>query len=324
MGTGDWNDGMNRVGAGGKGESVWVAWFQIVCLHWFAEVAERRGDVERTTVCRERVEHLRAAIEEHAWDGAWYRRAYFDDGTPLGTAGAKECAIDSIAQSWSVLSAAADPDRQRQAIASAVEHLVRRDDRLILLLTPPFGAGNLQPGYIKGYLPGVRENGGQYTHAAVWLVQAVAELGQGGEAYGLFDLLNPVRHADTAERVRRYLVEPYVVAADVYGVAPHVGRGGWTWYTGSAGWLYRAGLESLLGFTRRGEHLVLNPRIPSSWNGFSIEYRFGKTTYRIRIENPRGVEKGVARVWLDGQEVSAREVRLVDDGSSHEVRAEMG
>ena len=256
MGTGDWNDGMNRVGAEGRGESVWVAWFLIATLRAFADAAEARGDADRAARSRRSAESLRVAVEQHAWDGGWYLRAFFDDGTPLGSARNDECQIDSIAQSWAVISGAADPDRARRALEAVDERLVRREDGLILLFDPPFDAGPLDPGYIKGYLPGIRENGGQYTHAATWVVLAFARLGRGRTAFELFNLLNPIRHADSPEAVDRYKVEPYVVAADVYGRAPHVGRGGWTWYTGSASWLYRVALEAILGFRRAGDRLT--------------------------------------------------------------------
>jgi cyclic beta-1,2-glucan synthetase len=324
MGTGDWNDGMNRVGVGGRGESVWLAWFQFVCLHQFADLADRRGETAHAQVWRERANTLRKAAEEHAWDGRWYRRAYFDDGTPLGSASNDECRIDSLAQTWAVLSRAAEPDRARQAMASVMEHLVRRQDKLIQLLEPPFDKGNLQPGYIKGYVPGVRENGGQYTHAAVWVVQATALLGHGGEAFALFDLLNPICHTETPDRTNVYRVEPYVIAADVYGVAPHTGRGGWTWYTGSAAWYYRAGLETILGFHKEGSRLRVQPCIPAEWKEFEIVYRHGHTQYRIAVRNPHGVESGVKGVWLDGAPQPKGVIELVDDGGTHEVAVEMG
>jgi len=324
MGIGDWNDGMNRVGAGGKGESVWDAWFQIVILRRFAEIAEGRGQSDRAKDYRERAERLRTAVEEQAWDGRWYRRAYFDDGTPLGSAENDECRIDSLAQTWAVLSGAGDPERTRQAMAAVDALLVRPDERLILLFTPPFDRGPLQPGYIKGYVPGIRENGGQYTHAAAWVVQATALLGWGSRAVALFDLLNPINHSATPEAVAKYKVEPYVVAADVYGVPPHVGRGGWTWYTGSAGWLYRAGLESILGFRLEGDRLRLEPCIPALWPGYEITYRRGSTTYHIKVENPRGVERGVAGVTLDGEPCPEGSVHLADDGRTHEVVVGMG
>jgi cyclic beta-1,2-glucan synthetase len=348
MGTGDWNDGMNRVGAGGNGESVWVGWFLVTILRQFAELTERLAEGnpksqirnpktadsdlgfgisdfrQRAAWCREKAEALRAALEEHAWDGGWYRRAYFDDGTPLGSAQNDECQIDSIVQSWSVISGGADPERAHMAMSAVEERLVRGDDKLILLFTPPFDQGKLQPGYIKGYVPGIRENGGQYTHAAVWVVQATALLGRGTRAMELFDLLNPILHAATPEDAARYRVEPYVVAADVYSQAPHTGRGGWTWYTGSASWLYRVALETMLGFEKRGTTLRLNPCIPATWPRYEIDYRHGSATYHITIENPQGVERGVQSVTVDGQALADGVIQLADDGRAHEVRVVMG
>ncbi|MCS6852425.1 MAG: glycosyl transferase family 36 [Gemmataceae bacterium] len=324
MGTGDWNDGMNRVGAGGKGESVWVGWFLVTILNEFALLAERRGDVARAAWCRERADALRQAIETHAWDGGWYRRAYFDDGTPLGSADNDECQIDSLPQTWAVISRVANPERAQQAMAAVEQRLVRSADRLILLFTPPFDRGTLQPGYVKGYVPGIRENGGQYTHAAAWVVWATALLGRGSRAVELFGLLNPIRHAQTPADVNRYRVEPYVVAADVYSQPPHTGRGGWTWYTGSAGWLYRVALESILGFQRRGTTLRLDPCIASHWGGFEITYRHHSASYRIRVENPHGVERGVQSMTLDGQPADPAGMPLADDGRLHEVRVVLG
>ena len=324
MGCGDWNDGMNLVGAGGKGESVWVAWFQILVRTQFAAVAERRGEVERAAQLRSQALQLRAAVEEHAWDGEWYLRAWFDNGTPLGSHVNDECRIDSLPQSWSVLSAAGEPGRSVTAVNSAIAHLVDRHSRLVKLFEPPFDQGPLQPGYIKGYLPGIRENGGQYTHAAIWLVQALARLGRGEEAHALWRMLSPISHTDTAAALARYRVEPYVVAADVYGVSPHVGRGGWTWYTGSASWLYRAAVETLLGLTRRGSELSFDPRVPAKWSSFEVEYRQGRSIYRCRVENPDGAERGVKEVTVDGRPMPAQSVQLVDDGATHEVRVILG
>ncbi len=322
MGTGDWNDGMNKVGAGGKGESVWDGWFQIVILHRFADLAEAHGDADRARRYRDQAERLRIAIEEHAWDGHWYLRAWFDDGTPLGSAQNDACRIDSLTQSWAVLSGVADPERARQAMAAVDEHLVRQADGLIQLFAPPFDKGPLQPGYIKGYVPGIRENGGQYTHAATWVVQAFALLGQGDRAVELFGLLNPIHHSASPEAVERYKVEPYVVVADVYSDPPHTGRGGWTWYTGSAGWLYRVGLEAILGFHLRGTKLVLDPHIARKWPSYEITYRHRSATYHIAVENPQGVESGVSRVVVDGQEGAS--IELADDGGRHEVRVTLG
>ena len=324
MGTGDWNDGMNRVGSGGKGESVWNSWFLITALRDFAKIAELRGDPERARTCMDRAEGLRASVETNAWDGQWYRRAYFDDGAVLGSSSNEECQIDSIAQSWAAISGVADPDRARQALEAVDQRLVHDKDGVILLFTPPFDKGKLQPGYIKGYVPGVRENGGQYTHAATWLVLAAAIEGRGQRAFELFDLLNPVKHATDPESVNRYKVEPYVVAADIYGRPPHTGRGGWTWYTGSASWLFRVGLEAILGFHLRGEHLTIDPRIPASWPGFEIAYRHRSSRYRIVVENPAGVEHGVSSATLDGQATDPASIALVDDGRDHELVARMG
>ena len=324
MGTGDWNDGMNKVGAKGQGESVWNAWFQAAILRDFAAVAAARHDEARVTLCRERAEKLLHAVEDHAWDGGWYLRAFFDDGTPLGSHRNDECQIDSLAQTWAVMCGGADPVRAEHAVRAAEERLVRWNDRLILLFDPPFDNGTLQPGYIKGYVPGIRENGGQYTHAAAWLVEAVAQLGRGGDAHALFELLNPINLALTPESVAQYRIEPYVMAGDVYGRPPHTGRGGWSWYTGSASWLYRIGVETLLGFRKQGDRLRIDPRIPAAWQSFTIRYRHGSSSYQIVVENPHGVEAGVAKVELDGKSVPDGEILLGDDGQMHQVRVEMG
>jgi cyclic beta-1,2-glucan synthetase len=324
MGTGDWNDGMNRVGAGGKGESVWLAWFLLTILPRIEDIAASRNDTATVELCRSHAARLRQAVEENAWDGQWYRRAYFDDGTPLGSAQNDECKIDSVAQTWAILSGASDSQRHSQALAAADQHLVRSADKLILLLDPPFDHGHLQPGYIKGYLPGIRENGGQYTHAATWMVQATALIRQGTHALELFDLLNPLRHSAKPDELARYKVEPYVIAGDVYGVAPHTGRGGWTWYTGSAAWFYRVALEDLLGFRLRGDHLDFEPCIARHWPRFEITYRHHSALYLIIVENPQQVEHGVAALWLDGAVVQGRSIPLADDGREHEVRLVLG
>ncbi|MBY0523380.1 MAG: glycosyl transferase family 36 [Gemmataceae bacterium] len=323
MGTGDWNDGMNRVGVEGKGESVWNGWFLLSCLNRFAEFAEARSDVEWADTCRTQAEQLRAAIEDHGWDGAWYRRAYFDDGTPLGSTQNDECRIDSIVQSWAVISGMADPARAHSALEAIGTHLVRPEEGLILLFTPPFDSGRLEPGYIKGYVPGIRENGGQYTHAATWVVQAAALLGQGTRAMELVNLLNPIRHTD-AEHLSTYRGEPYVLAADVYSEPPHVGRGGWTWYTGSAGWLYRVVLEAILGFQLRGTRLSLSPCIPARWPSFRITYRYASATYQFTVENPKGTEYGVQSVIVDGKPSAQPWIDLADDNRTHDVRILMG
>ncbi len=325
MGTGDWNDGMNRVGEAGQGESIWLGWFLHASLTAFAPLADARGESARAVVWRRHADALAEALEQ-AWDGDWYRRAYFDDGTPLGSAWSDECRIDSIAQSWSAISGAAGPGRAAQAMAAVEKILIRRRDGLALLFTPPFDRTELDPGYIKGYPPGIRENGGQYTHAAAWSVIAFAMLGDGDKAWTLFSTLNPVTHAMTREAVHRYKVEPYVAAADLYSVPPHVGRGGWTWYTGSAGWMYRAGLEWILGFRLRGTELLLDPCIPKSWPSFGITFRYHSATYDIRVENPQGVCRGIIRSELDGVVLPDHQVRipLVDDGVGHRVRIVLG
>ena len=325
IGHGDWNDGMNRVGHEGRGESVWLAWFLHTALAAFARCADARGEDERAARWRAHAEALRQAIERHAWDGGWYRRAYFDDGTPLGSAEGAECRIDSIAQSWAVLSHAADPARAAQAMAAVEQHLVRPDPGLVLLFTPPFDRAPLDPGYIKGYPPGVRENGGQYTHAAVWVVMATAALGHGDRAAALFSMLNPINRARTPADVERYQVEPYVIAADVYAEPPHVGRGGWTWYTGSAGWMYRAGLESILGVTVRGSTLYLSPCIPRQWPAYEVRLRHRSARYDIRVENPNGATGGITAIELDGAALAPdAAIPLVDDSATHQVRVVLG
>ena len=274
---------------------------------------------------RLQVSALKAALERDGWDGGWYRRAYFDDGTPLGSATNSECRIDSIAQSWGVISGAAERGRGARAMDAVEQQLVRRPDGLILLLSPPFDHTSLDPGYIKGYVPGIRENGGQYTHAAVWTVIAFAALGDGDKAGELFRMLNPIKRTASRAGVQRYKVEPYVVAGDVYAEPPHVGRGGWTWYTGSAGWLYRAGMEWILGFRVRGTTLSVDPCVPRSWHSYSVNFRYRSTRYRITVENPRGVTRGIARTELDGKpQPNSANISLVDDGAEHEVLIVLG
>jgi cyclic beta-1,2-glucan synthetase len=324
MGTGDWNDGMNLVGREGKGESVWLGWFLYGVLDGFIPFCEARDQQERASGYRRHMQELKKALEEQGWDGDWYRRAYFDDGTPLGSASNDECRIDSIAQSWGVISGAADPRRAARAMASAETHLVRKGDGVVLLFTPPFDRTALEPGYVKGYVPGVRENGGQYTHAALWLLIAYGMLGEGDQAGDLMSLLNPISHSSTRAGMHRYKVEPFVVAADVYSMPPHVGRGGWTWYTGSAGWMYQAAIGTILGFQLRGERFEINPCIPKAWREYEISFRTGSTLYRIRVENPNGVCRGIASLEVDGIAQSASAINIVDDGESHLVRVVLG
>ncbi len=324
IGAGDWNDGMNRVGHGGAGESVWLAWFLISALSQFVGYAKQRGQQERAHVWSAHIDKLKVAVEANAWDGAWYRRAYFDDGTPLGSASNAECRIDSIAQSWSILSGAAEPARARRAMEAVEEYLIRPGDDLILLFQPPFDKTTLDPGYIKGYLPGVRENGGQYSHAAIWLSMAYARLGNGDRATQLFAMLNPINHACTRTGVHRYKVEPYVIAADIYAEPPHVGRGGWTWYTGSAGWMYRAGVESILGLMVRGNTLEFDPCIPRDWKSYKIFYKHKTAEYEITVVNPTGVSRGIAYLELDEVRISSHAIPLQDDGTRHQIKVTLG
>ena len=319
MGSGDWNDGMNLVGIHGKGESVWLAFFLYGVLIEFAGLAAARGDRVFAERCRQEAAEVSSAVERNAWDGAWYRRAYFDDGSPLGSSENSECQIDSIAQSWAVLSGAGDAERSRLAMKALDERLVRRDRGLVQLLDPPFDKGDLNPGYIKGYLPGVRENGGQYTHAAIWATMAFARLGDNQRAWELFTMINPVNHAKSATAMATYKVEPYVVAADVYAVAPHIGRGGWTWYTGSAGWMYRLITESLLGLKLEVDRLHFAPCLPAGWKGYKMHYRYRETVYHIAIV--QGVEEGIT---IDGAAHEGPSIPLVDDGRDHVVEVRLG
>jgi cyclic beta-1,2-glucan synthetase len=300
MGCGDWNDGMNLVGKEGRGESVWLAWFLLENLELFAGLARDRNDQEFAELCSSQAAQLRSNIEAQAWDGAWYRRAYFDDGTPLGSSSNDECQIDSISQSWAVISKGGDPLRARQAMMAVDQRLVRRDKQIIQLLDPPFDTSDLEPGYIKGYIPGVRENGGQYTHAAIWTTMAFAMMGDTQRAWEFFALLNPVNHGSTADAIERYKVEPYVMCADIYGVSPHTGRGGWTWYTGAAGWMYRLTVETLLGLQLEVDHLRIAPCVPADWKSYKIHYRYRETVYHITVRRIGEQSGQVIRVTLDG------------------------
>jgi cellobiose phosphorylase len=323
IGSGDWNDGMNRVGHQGRGESVWLGWFLSKILQEFAAIARVRGDLDRARRWRAERERLASSLEL-SWDGEWYRRAYFDDGSPLGSAQQAECRIDSISQSWAVLSGTAPQRRAEMAMDAVRGQLVRRDAKVIQLLTPPFDQSPLDPGYIKGYVPGVRENGGQYTHAALWAVMAIARLGSGDEAVELFHMLNPVNHTRLRADAERYKVEPYVVAADVYTHPMHIGRGGWTWYTGSAAWMYRLGVESILGLRRRGDCFRVVPCVPASWSRYQMRVRHGSTTYEITVENPARRNRGVALTELDGVALDDTTISMKDDGGTHQVRIVMG
>jgi len=323
MGCGDWNDGMNRVGHMGKGQSVWLAFFLFENLKQFSALARSRNDHEFANRCDSEAARLRANIERAGWDGQWYRRAYFDNGQPLGSAGNEECQIDSIAQSWSVLSGAGDPERSRIALQSVDQRLVRRESRLIQLLDPPFDKSSPDPGYIMGYVPGVRENGGQYTHAAIWTIMALAQMGDHDRAWELLNMINPIHHGSTASRIATYKVEPYVIAADVYAVAPHTGRGGWTWYTGSASWMYRLMLESLLGFQRQADQLGFKPCLPADWKSYKVHYRYQDTLYHITILQPEPAQS-VQRVVVDGVQQASTTITLHNDLQEHQVEVELG
>ncbi|MEQ1592557.1 MAG: glucoamylase family protein [Thiobacillaceae bacterium] len=333
MGCGDWNDGMNLVGRDGKGESVWLAWFLYDNLQQFARLARSRDDADFAEMCTSQAALLRSNIEAHAWDGEWYRRAYFDDGTPLGSSSNEECQIDSISQSWAIISGGGDPARSIQAMDAVDKHLVRRDAQLIQLLEPPFDTSDLEPGYIKGYVPGVRENGGQYTHAAIWAATAFAMLGDKARAWELFGMLNPIHHGSQPAEIECYKVEPYVMCADIYGAPPHTGRGGWTWYTGAAGWMYQLTVETLLGLHLEGDHLRIAPCIPANWEAYKIQYRFHDTFYHITIRRVGEKPEHVMRVTLDSVVIKSVGIEgagklqgmipLVDDRKDHLVEMEL-
>ncbi|MCE2575158.1 GH36-type glycosyl hydrolase domain-containing protein [Komagataeibacter sp. FNDCR2] len=324
MGTGDWNDGMNHVGAEGRGESVWLGWFLHTTLTTFIPLARARGDHTRAERWEAHARALAMALEE-TWDGDWYLRAYFDDGTPLGSHTAAECQIDAISQSWAVLSGVASLERAEHAMRSVMTRLVRPHDGLVLVLTPPFDTMEPDPGYIRGYPPGIRENGGQYTHAALWTVMAMAALGEGDRAHALFHMLNPINHARDPDDVARYRLEPYVVAADVYSCPPHVGRGGWSWYTGSAGWMQRVGVETILGIRIHGTQLLIDPCIPRDWPEFTLTVRWRTATYGITVRNPNQACRGISHVSVDGASITPTTILdMVDDGARHEITVTLG
>ncbi len=318
IGMGDWNDGLDRVGVKGKGESVWMAFFLHDVLIRFAEVARMKNDAMFADECESQAKQLKENIARHAWDGKWYKRAWFDDGTPLGSSISEECKIDSIAQSWSVLSGAGEPERSLTAMESAYQHLVKKEIGIIQLLEPPFDKSNVYPGYIKGYVPGVRENGGQYTHAAIWLIMAFAKLGDNKRVWELLDMINPVNHGKTADEIAVYKVEPYVIAADVYANESHAGRGGWTWYTGSAGWMYRLIVESFLGLKQEAGKLKLAPCIPKEWESFKIHYRFKTSIYHITVTQKTG--EPAMKVTVNGESQEDKMIWLKDDASEYDVQ----
>jgi cellobiose phosphorylase len=322
MGSGDWNDGMNKVGEAGKGESVWMGFFLYEVLMQFAEIARMKSDLSFAELCKKEAVQLQQSIERDGWDGQWYRRSYFDDGSPLGSATNTECQIDSIAQSWSVLSGAGAPERMRQAMEAVDSLLVHRDQKLIQLLDPPFDKCEMEPGYIKGYVPGVRENGGQYTHAAIWAAMAFAALRDNQRLWDLLSIINPINHARSPEEADIYKVEPYVVASDVYALFPHIGRGGWTWFTGSAAWMYRLILESLLGMSINMDKMSFDPCFPKEWKEFKISYLFRETIYKITVRQTNdGVEE--ASVTIDGFVKKDRTIQLVNDHQEHLVEVKI-
>ena len=322
IGSGDWNDGMNLVGEHGRGESVWLGFFLYEVLMRFKETARRYGDLSFSESCREEAAGVRRNIELNGWDGEWYRRAYFDDGSPLGSASNPECRIDSIAQSWAVLSGAGDAERSLMAMEAVDRHLVRRDHGLVQILDPPFDTSALNPGYIKGYVPGVRENGGQYTHAAIWAAMAFAALGDNRRAWELLPMINPINHSMSSETIAAYKVEPYAVAADVYALSPHTGRGGWTWYTGSAGWMYRLIVESLLGLKLEADRLNFEPCLPADWESYKVHYRYRETLYHITVVQIHSANEEIT-VAVDGVEQNEKAIPLVDDHRDHRVEVRM-
>lgn len=319
MGGGDWNDGMNKVGNEGKGESIWLAWFLSDILKKWCAICLNHKDAALSQRYNRLSNDLNLAIEKYGWDGNWYKRAYFDDGEELGSVNNLECKIDSLAQSWAVLSGSKNHERNRMAMAALENYLINRDEGIIKLLTPPFNNGKSEPGYIKGYVPGVRENGGQYTHAAAWAIAAFAKLGEGDKAFELFEMINPINHTRTNIEVGIYKTEPYVIDADVYGCVPHIGRGGWSWYTGSAGWMYQVGLNNILGFSREGQNLVINPCIPKKWREFSIQYTIDKSTYIIKVNNPEFLSYGESQISVNGTELKGNRIPIADIGGVYNV-----
>jgi cyclic beta-1,2-glucan synthetase len=322
IGSGDWSDGMTSVGNLGKGESVWLGWFLITILDDFSKICQKRDELELAKQYKSHARLLKKNLEASAWDGNWYLRAFFDDGTPLGSNQNEECKIDAIAQSWSVM-VGGDESRGRSAMQAVEKYLIDKNHKLSLLLDPPFDKTDLEPGYIKGYQPGVRENGGHYTHAAAWNVIAFSKLGEGEKAFELFKYLNPINHIDQPDGVSIYKTEPYAVAADIYA-GKYLGRGGWTWYTGAAGWMYRAMLENILGFNKRDSQLFIEPCVPRSWPEFRIDYRYGSTIYHITVQNPDGVSRGVRQIEIAGQILTKNRISLKDDGKAYQVLVIMG
>ncbi len=324
IGTGDWNDGMNNIGANGQGESIWLGWFLYSVLNSFADICESKGNIELKDTYLKHAENIRRANIENGWDGEWFRRAYFDNGKPVGSKENQECFIDSISQSWAIISGAVDGDKGDTIMESVDKHLVDKDEQMILLLTPPFQNTKPHPGYIQGYPAGIRENGGQYTHGVIWVVQAYTKLKNGDKAIEMYKMLNPINHTKTTEHVNNYKTEPYVMPADVYSNPQHYGRGGWSWYTGSAGWMYRVGIEDILGLKVSGDSFTFEPCIPHKWDGFQMTYRYKSTLYEVTVENPDGVSTGVKEIKLDDKSVSDKKINFVDDGETHTITVVLG
>lgn len=323
IGSGDWNDGFSTVGNKGEGESIWLGFFLCEVLNRFIPICEIKKDENKVLEYTKVQKELKKNLNIHGWDGRWYRRAYMDNGDILGSIQNEECKIDSIAQTWSVISGAGDNDKKYISLESLENYLVDKQNGIIKLLDPAFDKSSLEPGYIKAYLPGVRENGGQYTHSAVWLVIAEAILGFGDKAAEYFRMINPIEHTKTKEAVNRYKVEPYVIAADVYGVGNLTGRGGWTWYTGSSSWMYKAGIEYILGLKILDEVLSIKPVIPSSWKEYQIRYEYKSSVYNIKVKNPNGKNTGVEKFILNGQEIEEKIVKLIDNGRINEIEVIM-
>ncbi len=319
IGTGDWNDGFSEVGNKGKGESVWLGFFLYTIIDRFLPYIEERGEADRAQKYKKILQDLKTALNSKGWDGRWFRRAYMDNGSILGSIENEECRIDSIAQSWSVISNAGDEDKKLQAMESLENHLVDKENGIIKLLDPPFANGELNPGYIKAYLPGVRENGGQYTHSSIWVIIAETLLGFGDKAGEFYRMINPIEHSKTKESANKYKVEPYVVAADIYGAGNLAGRGGWTWYTGSSSWFYKAGIEYILGLKIKNNTLSLNPCIPKEWKEFNIKYKFERSIYNIKVSNLNGKNRGITEFKLNGEIIQEKEVKLVNDGKIYDI-----
>lgn len=323
IGSGDWNDGMNTVGNKKRGESVWLGFFLYEVLNRFIPICEEASDNERAKKYIEIRDNLKKALNTNGWDGRWFKRAFTDDGEPIGSIENEECRIDSISQSWGVISGAADNDKKYISMESLENHLIDKENGIIKLLDPPFNKTKIEPGYIKAYLPGVRENGGQYTHAAMWAIIAFTKLGFGDKGLEYYRMINPIEHSRTKETALKYKVEPFVIPADIYGAGNLAGRGGWTWYTGSSSWFYKAGLENILGLDIKNKVLRINPCIPKDWKEYSIRYRYKNSIYNIKVKNYNGKNTGVENFYLNGRKVPEKEIILNGDGGIYEVEIEM-